>query len=90
IKVTVTLKDTYGNSVTGQASSLTAQAVTVPNTGVKDSDWSDKNDGSYERNYTAQNESIDNKVSVKLDGWTTASESAAYSITIGGVEQSAS
>ncbi|HDF2343442.1 TPA: inverse autotransporter beta domain-containing protein, partial [Morganella morganii] len=91
IKVTVTLKDTYGNSVTGQASSLTAQTVTVPNTGVKaGSDWSDRNDGSYERNYTAKNESADNKVSVKLDGWTTASESAAYSITIGGVEQSAS
>jgi len=91
IKVTVTLKDTYGNSVTGQVSSLTAQTVTVPNAGEKaGSDWSDKNDGSYERNYTAQNESADNKVSVKLSGWATASESAAYSITIGGVEQSAS
>ncbi|MDH0353811.1 Ig-like domain-containing protein, partial [Morganella sp. GD04133] len=91
IKVTVMLKDTYGNSVTGQVSSLTAQTVIVPNTGEKaGSDWSDRNDGSYERNYTAKNESADNKVSVKLDGWTTASESAAYSITIGGVEQSAS
>ncbi|HDF2420931.1 TPA: inverse autotransporter beta domain-containing protein [Morganella morganii] len=91
IKVTVMLKDTYGNSVTGQVSSLTAQTVIVPNTGEKaGSDWSDRNDGSYERNYTAKNESADNKVSVKLDGWTTPSESLPYSITIGGVEQSAS
>ncbi|MET4861502.1 Ig-like domain-containing protein, partial [Morganella morganii] len=91
IKVTVMLKDTYGNSVTGQVSSLTAQTVIVPNTGEKaGSDWSDRNDGSYERNYTAKNESANNKVSVKLDGWTTPSESLPYSITIGGVEQSAS
>ncbi|MEG0431906.1 MAG: inverse autotransporter beta domain-containing protein, partial [Morganella sp. (in: enterobacteria)] len=62
ITVTVTLKDAQGNSVSGQASALTADTVTVPNASVKaGSSWTDNGDGTYTGLYTAKTVSTDNK-----------------------------
>ncbi|WP_336845420.1 hypothetical protein, partial [Providencia rettgeri] len=44
--VTVTLKDAYGNTVSGQNNSLTDTTVTVENASAKvNSSWNDNEDG---------------------------------------------
>ncbi|AHM72832.2 hypothetical protein LC20_01578 [Yersinia hibernica] len=81
MEVTVTLKDVLNNPVNGQAAALTNGTVTVPNAGVKTgSSWSDNNDGTYTRLYTAQTAGSDLKAQLKLTGWVTQSESVAYRI----------
>ncbi|SUD99000.1 Uncharacterised protein [Providencia rettgeri] len=54
ITVTVTLKDAEGNAVSGQASALTQDTVTVPNATPKASgNWVDNGDGTYTKTYVA-------------------------------------
>lgn len=80
--MTVTLKDAQDNAVTGAASSLTAEAVTVPNATLKTgSSWKDNNDGTYTGMYTATTAGTGLKATVKLSGWTDGAESEAYAIT---------
>ncbi len=91
ITVTVTLKDAQGNSVSGQASALTADTVTVPNASVKaGSSWTDNGDGTYTGLYTAKTVSTDNKAALKLSGWTAGKSSDAYAITAGTAAQGTS
>ncbi|WP_282808273.1 invasin domain 3-containing protein [Hafnia alvei] len=79
--VTVTLKDGQGNGTTGQKALLTSTTVGVPNTTAKaDSVWTDNNDGTYSRTYIANTVGSNLKATLKLSGWTTAAESAAYAI----------
>uniref|UniRef100_UPI002367AE8D invasin domain 3-containing protein n=1 Tax=Morganella morganii TaxID=582 RepID=UPI002367AE8D len=79
-----TLKDGQGNGVTGQTGALTTDTVTVPNAAVKaGSIWTDKGNGEYERVYTAQKVSTDNKALLKLTDWNLAVESLAYAVIPG-------
>ncbi|EMG7889730.1 hypothetical protein V5L74_003510, partial [Enterobacter hormaechei] len=81
IQVTVTLKDTDGNVVTGQKSALTTTSVTVPNATLKSgTDWTDNEDGTYTAMYTSQNASKNNQASLKLNGWTESRTSEKYAI----------
>ncbi|SSH80090.1 Invasin [Klebsiella pneumoniae] len=82
--MTVTLKDAAGSAVTGAASSLTADAVTVANATLKSgSSWTDNNDGTYTGTFTATTAGTGLKASLKLTDWTDKDESAAYAITAG-------
>ncbi|WNN54752.1 invasin domain 3-containing protein (plasmid) [Hafnia alvei] len=86
--VTVTLKDGQGNGATGQTALLTSSAVTVANATAKaDGVWADNNDGTYSRTYIATTVGMGLKALLKLNGWTAATESAAYAITQGSVVQ---
>ncbi|EKP8844558.1 inverse autotransporter beta domain-containing protein [Salmonella enterica] len=82
IAVKVTLKDTGGNAVSGQANTLTSNTVQVPNA-VQAGKWSDGGDGTYTAAYTAQTAGTGLKATLKLDGWARAGESAAYDIAVG-------
>lgn len=82
IAVTVLLKDSSSNPVSGASASLTSTAVTVAHATLKaGSSWKDNSDGSYTATYVAGTVGTGLKASVKLTGWATASESAAYAIT---------
>ncbi|ETO41153.1 invasin domain 3-containing protein, partial [Morganella sp. EGD-HP17] len=82
ITVTVTLKDAQGNGVAGESAALTAITVTVPNaTMTSGSSWTDNGDGSYTGTYTAETAGTGLKVSLQLNTWDSAAESAAYAIT---------
>ena len=82
--LTVTLKDAQGDAVVGQASALTAGAVSVPGAVIKaGSGWTDGGDGSYAATYTATTAGTGNRVSLKLSGWDTATQSEKYDITPG-------
>ncbi|WP_193764404.1 hypothetical protein, partial [Hafnia alvei] len=84
----VTLKDGQGNGATGQTALLTSSAVTVANATAKaDGVWADNNDGTYSRTYIATTVGMGLKALLKLNGWTAATESAAYAITQGSVVQ---
>lgn len=79
--VTVTLKDGQNIPVTGAASHLTAASVTVAGAVLKSgSTWTDNGDGTYSATYAAQISGSRLKASVKLSGWSSAVQSAAYSI----------
>ncbi|TNL01221.1 invasin, partial [Kosakonia cowanii] len=79
--VTVTLKDAQGNAVTGAASLLTAETVTVQHATLKGgSGWKDNGDGTYTAAYRAATAGTGLKAAVKLGGWGTAAESGAYII----------
>jgi adhesin/invasin len=81
--VKVTLKDANGNAVTGASSSLTADTVTVANATLKTgSSWTDNGDGTYAATYAAGAAGTGLKATVKLSGWATGAESAAYAITL--------
>lgn len=79
IKVTVTLKDSGNNAVTGAAAAITY--VRVPNAAIKTGVWSDHSDGTYTTVYTAITAGTGLKATVKLDSWSTEISSAAYAIT---------
>ncbi|MDL4915035.1 MAG: inverse autotransporter beta domain-containing protein [Enterobacterales bacterium endosymbiont of Blomia tropicalis] len=83
--LTVTLKDTQGNPVSGQSALLTAGAVTVANAALKGK-WKDNGDGSYAVAYTAVTAGSGLKASLTLSSGRPA-ESAAYAITAGAVTQ---
>ncbi|WP_423244858.1 invasin domain 3-containing protein, partial [Erwinia persicina] len=87
--VTVTLKDANGNPVAGQASLLTAEAVTVANASLSGS-WKENGAGIYTAGYTAITAGTGLKAGVKLPGWSKGSDSAAYVITAGAPAQAAS
>ncbi|TNL01083.1 invasin, partial [Kosakonia cowanii] len=79
--VTVTLKDARGNAVTGAASSLTTDTVTVQNATLKSgSRWKDNGDGTYTAAYRAITAGTDLKAVVRLSEWSAAAESGAYII----------
>ncbi|ELF0847164.1 inverse autotransporter beta domain-containing protein [Salmonella enterica] len=81
--VTVTLKDAQDNAVTGAASSLTADAVTVPSATLKTgSSWKDNGDGTYTGTYTATMAGTGLKATLKLSGWGGPASSEAYAITL--------
>lgn len=80
IRVTVALKDSYQNVITGSAGLLTAQNVQVPNATLSGS-WSDNQDGTYTATYTAAAVSSGNKATLQLSGWSQPVESAGYAIT---------
>ncbi|WP_336241837.1 invasin domain 3-containing protein, partial [Citrobacter freundii] len=80
MKVTVTLKDSGGNAVTGASSSLTADAVEVPNATLKSDSWTDGGDGTYTATWTATTAGTSLKAKVTLEGWSKAAESQAYAI----------
>ncbi|EBI6355361.1 hypothetical protein DYI69_19570, partial [Salmonella enterica] len=82
LAVTVTLKDTNGNAVTGKAADLTGTAVQVPNA-VLVGRWADNSDGTYTAAYTAQTAGTGLKATLKLGEWTTSLQSAAYDIAAG-------
>ncbi|PKH18415.1 invasin, partial [Enterobacterales bacterium CwR94] len=88
--VTVALKDSNDNPVTGAQASLTASSVEVPNATLKAGSWTDKGDGTYTVTYTAAGAGTDLKATLTLDGWSTASQSAAYAITVGMADQAKS
>ncbi|WP_271130467.1 inverse autotransporter beta domain-containing protein, partial [Dryocola boscaweniae] len=81
MQVTVMLKDAAGNAVSGAASALTAETVTVANAEQKDGSWKDNGDGTYNAAYTATVAGTGLKAALKLNGWKGQSESAAYAIT---------
>lgn len=82
IAITVTLKDAQDNVVTGAASSLTSQTVTVANATRKAGDsWVDNGDGTYAATYTATQAGTDLTATVKLGGWSSSVASDAYAIT---------
>ncbi|CAK9886791.1 MAG: hypothetical protein XXXJIFNMEKO3_03237 [Candidatus Erwinia impunctatus] len=89
IKVTVTLKDTQGNPVTGQSGALSgADVVTVSNAQVKDTAWAEgtgDNVGTYTRTYTAVTSGSSLKAKLALNSWT--KESGEYAITAGAAVQ---
>ncbi|WP_223803955.1 inverse autotransporter beta domain-containing protein [Kluyvera sp. CRP] len=81
MRVTVTLKDAQDNAVTGASSSLTADAVEVPNATLKGSGWAESPDGTYTATYTAKTVSTNNQATLKLSGWSEPAKSGAYAIT---------
>ncbi len=80
IAVTVTLKDTGSNAVTGKADALTDSTVKVPNAGLS-GQWTDNGDGTYSAAYTANTVGTDLKATLQLEGWSQADESDVYTIT---------
>ncbi|WP_423244857.1 inverse autotransporter beta domain-containing protein, partial [Erwinia persicina] len=86
--VTVTLKDANGNPVAGQASLLTAEAVTVAHASLSGS-WKENGAGIYTANYTAITAGTGLRAVLKLPGWSKGSDSAAYAITAGAPAQAA-
>lgn len=81
MKVTVTLKDTAGDAVTGATALLTADTVKVANATLKaDSTWKDNSDGTYSATYTAGIAGDNLKATVKLADWSNADESQVYAI----------
>ncbi|MFQ3395326.1 invasin domain 3-containing protein [Enterobacter mori] len=82
IQVTVTLKDTGSNAVTGKADALTDSTVKVPNASLS-GQWTDNGDGTYSAAYTAQTPGTDLKATLQLEGWSQADESDVYAITAG-------
>ncbi|OON34684.1 hypothetical protein BTJ39_23540 [Izhakiella australiensis] len=76
--VTVMMKDSRGNAVTGQKAMLTADTVAVENATLK-SDWTDNNDGSYGATYTATTVGAGLKATLKPGGGSPVA-SAAYEI----------
>ncbi|SUC32101.1 Gamma-intimin [Providencia rettgeri] len=91
ITVTVTLKDAEGNAVSGQASALTQDTVTVPNATPKASgNWVDNGDGTYTKTYVANTAGSNLQAEVKLSGWTGNVTSGAYAITAGNADQTRS
>ncbi|MEG0431905.1 MAG: hypothetical protein RR615_01815, partial [Morganella sp. (in: enterobacteria)] len=77
----VTLKDAQGNSVSGQASALTADTVTVPNASVKaGSGWTDNGNGTYTGLYVAKTAGTGLKAVLKLSDWSTGVISDEYSV----------
>ncbi|MBD8163718.1 hypothetical protein IFU24_12755 [Erwinia persicina] len=79
--VTVTLKDANGNPVTGKASSLTAEAVTVANASLNGI-WTDNQDGTYVASYTATKEGTGLKATLGYTGWDGEVYSKKYAIII--------
>ncbi|MCK2182013.1 Ig-like domain-containing protein [Hafnia paralvei] len=79
--ITVTLKDANGNVVSGAASLLTADTVTVANAMPKGSRWKDNSDGTYTEAYRATTAGMGLKATVKMSGWGNPVESGAYAIT---------
>ncbi|MCG4788572.1 hypothetical protein L0N33_24920, partial [Roseburia faecis] len=71
-----------GNAVAGQAASLTAETVKVPNTAAG-SAWQDHGDGTYSAAYTAQTAGTGLTASLQLSGWGGSVGSPAYVITAG-------
>ncbi|EMY6607637.1 invasin, partial [Salmonella enterica] len=89
--VTVTLKDAADNAVTGASSSLTADAVKVPNAALKiGSSWTDNGDGTYTATYVAETVSADNRATLALSGWGAPQQSEAYAITAAAPDQAKS
>ncbi|EOG2477060.1 TPA: inverse autotransporter beta domain-containing protein, partial [Serratia marcescens] len=70
IKVTVTLKDSRGNPVVGQAVVLSS-AVTAEHATLR-GEWSGNATGEYTATYTAKEVGVDLKVSLLLNGWQAA------------------
>ncbi|HDT0662180.1 TPA: hypothetical protein QIB60_004895, partial [Enterobacter cloacae subsp. dissolvens] len=62
--VTVTLKDAQGNAVTGATSSLTPEAVTVPDATLRSGSWKDNGNGTYTAVYTATTVGADLKATM--------------------------
>lgn len=81
VKVTVTLRDSGNNPVTGAAASITG--VPVPNTLVKSGGWTDNNDGTYTGEYIANTAGTGLKATLQLSSWSGAVSSSAYNISVG-------
>ncbi|MCK6880134.1 inverse autotransporter beta domain-containing protein [Enterobacter bugandensis] len=81
VKVTVTLRDSGNNPVSGAAATLTG--VTVPNTLVKSGNWTDNNDGTYTGEYIANTAGTGLKATLQLSSWSGAVSSSAYNINVG-------
>ncbi|EPV3677956.1 Ig-like domain-containing protein [Enterobacter ludwigii] len=80
--VTVTLKGSSQNPLTGDAGLLTDSTVTVPNATLKTgSSWKDNGDGTYTATYIASTVSTGNQAILKLGGWGSNSASEKYDIT---------
>ncbi|MGJ7119448.1 invasin domain 3-containing protein, partial [Morganella morganii] len=93
MKVTVTLKDAQGNPVSGQASVLTADTVTVPNAALKaGGSWTETAEGTgvYTATYTAGRAGTNLKATLTLNGWSTGVSSEAYAVTAGTAAQGTS
>ncbi|EFU5825523.1 hypothetical protein GL658_00425 [Shigella sonnei] len=82
VTVTVNLKDSGGNAVSGKADILTSNTVQVPNT-VQAGKWADNGDGTYTAAYTAQTAGTGLKATLKLDESNRSAESGAYEIAVG-------
>ncbi|HFQ9142145.1 TPA: inverse autotransporter beta domain-containing protein [Enterobacter cancerogenus] len=79
--VTVTLKDSSQNPLTGDAGLLTDSTVTVPNATLKTgSSWKDNGGGTYTATYIASTVSTGNQAALKLAGWAGNSTSQKYDI----------
>ncbi|EBV5419051.1 invasin [Salmonella enterica subsp. enterica serovar Saintpaul] len=80
--VTVTLKDSSQNPLTGDAGLLTDSTITVPNAMLKTgSSWKDNGDGTYTATYIASTVSSGNQAALKLAGWAGNRASQKYDIT---------
>ncbi|MGJ7119449.1 invasin, partial [Morganella morganii] len=93
MKVTVTLKDAQGNTVSGASSSLTADTVTVANAALKaGGSWTETAEGTgvYTATYTAGKAGTNLKATLTLSGWTAGVSSEAYAITAGTATQGTS
>jgi hypothetical protein len=77
MRVTVTLKDAWGNSVMGQAASL--NAMTVDHATLKGR-WNDASNGMYYADYTATTVGEGLTARVKLRGWLADKASNTYAI----------
>lgn len=81
VLVTITMKDSQGNLISGQSSLLTDSALSLPNIITKSgvTSFTDKGNGVYTREYTANVISQNNKATVTLNG--TKSPAFVYTIT---------
>ncbi|WP_297323263.1 Ig-like domain-containing protein, partial [uncultured Bartonella sp.] len=82
LKVTVTLKNSAGNVVSGQSALLNNRAVEVENAKEKDTSWVEVGNGTYTRTYTAWNVGTDLYATLKINSWSKKSEKS-YVITSG-------
>jgi len=81
IVLTVTLNDAQGNAIMGSAPYLTEQVIQVPGANLRTgSSWQDNGDGTYTATYEPQNEGVNLKATLKMNGWVEPSESLPYLI----------
>lgn len=80
--IKVMLEDAAGSAVTGAASSLTDETVTVKKAELKSgSHWTDNGNGIYSAIYISKGVGENLKAVLKLSGWNTSTSSEAYAIT---------
>ncbi|WP_313715265.1 invasin domain 3-containing protein [Atlantibacter hermannii] len=84
--VTVKFRDAAGNPVSGLGFLLNSSVV-VPQSSLKDIDWTDHGDGTYTKTLIAKSEQPDLKATLKVNGWSGEVSSESYEILEAPVRQ---